>query len=139
MQRRIGANRFVCRHLRHDRGDDLALPFGAADVALRVGIAHAGECERRRAVGGVAASRPLQSGIGIIDVIVKAQVHATQGIHDPHHAGETDERHMVHRDAGHPLHSLDKLGVAVVLRDGIDLHVLPIHGHIGVAGDGDER
>lgn len=84
----------------------LALPLLPAEVAERIGVAHAGEGERRLAVGFMAASRPFEFGLFIAHVVIEAELHATDGVDDAHNATHTDLHEVIDRDAREPFDRL---------------------------------
>ncbi len=90
------------------RGDQLLLTLGPADVALAVRLAHAGERERRRAVDDAAPRGvPDEAGVGVVqgeghlvDRRVQAQLDAAQRVDDAGDAAEADLDVVVDVHAG---------------------------------------
>ena len=88
------------------------LALGAADVALAVGLAHAGVGERHGAVDDLAARRvPDQARVGVVerevdevDGRVEAQLHAADGVDDALDPAEADLDEVVDANAGELFH-----------------------------------
>ena len=86
----------------------------------------------------MASSCPVQAGISILYVLVVTQFHAAQSVYDLLQASELDLCHMIDFLSGQLLYLADQGLFADQLSHGIDLHVLVVHVHQGVAWNGNQ-
>lgn len=87
----------------------------------------------------MASRLPVQSGIGILNILVIAQFDTAQGVHHVLQTAELDLRHMVDFLAGNLLDVAYQGFLAGNLRHRIDFHVLVIDVHKRIAGNGNQR
>src|SRR5690606_4133116 len=115
-------------------------PGGAADVALRVGVPHPGEGERRLAVGRVAARLPDEVAAPVVHVVVEAELDSADGVDDVPYARHADLDVVVHGEPGDALDRCDEQLRPTVGVGGVE-RVAPVPGDLGerVAGQGDEH
>ena len=71
--------------------------------------------------------------------MVVAQFDPAKRVHDLDQATKLDQRDMVDLLSGDVLDLVDQLLAAIQLGDGIDLHVLLIDLHQGIARNGNQR
>jgi len=118
----------------------LLLTLRAADVPERVGVAHAREGEGGGAVGLMAPGRPDEFAVGVVDVVVEAELHPSHGVDhvcDPAHA---DLDVVVHLHPGELFDRLDEQRGAAEGERCVQLPG-PVAGDVDVrvAREGDER
>ena len=115
------------------------MPRRAAEITLCIGVTHTGERQSGVAIRGMAAGGPIQTRIRIVHILVVAQFDPAKRVHDLDQATKLDQRDMVDLLSGDVLDLVDQLLAAIQLGDGIDLHILLINLHQGIARNGNQR
>lgn len=119
--------------------DLLSLAFVASEVSSRVGISHTREGQCGGTIRRMASRLPVQSGIGILNILVIAQFDTAQGVHHVLQTAELDLCHMIDFLAGDLLDVAYQSLLARNQRHRIDFHVLVIDVHERIAGNGNQR